>query len=199
MRLLLNDAGEANGELELWYNGESVINIGGLIIRDSDEGRLRGLMMQTFFGGKGPPLRPYRSPINFDGGQAATRLGLVLRTNTSTSPPSPSRSQRGSMGTTPAGVTIQPRTISGSTPKLTSVARMVTNLRGASTSTTNRSNRTSHPSVSHTHRAHGLPTVTWRWKHVPRDLSHPRILLSVPYQCSFSPSFPRTHAHIQTR
>ena len=52
MRVLLNDAGEANGELELWYNGESVISLGGLIIRDSDEGRLRGLMMQTFFGGK---------------------------------------------------------------------------------------------------------------------------------------------------
>ena len=54
MRVLLNDAGEANGELELWYNGDSVISLGGLIIRDSDEGRFRGLMMQTFFGGKGP-------------------------------------------------------------------------------------------------------------------------------------------------
>lgn len=51
-RVLLNDAGVANGELELWYNGESVISVGGLIIRDSDEGRIRGLMMQTFFGGK---------------------------------------------------------------------------------------------------------------------------------------------------
>jgi len=54
MRVLLNDAGEANGELELWYNGDSVISLGGLIIRDSEEGRFRGLMMQTFFGGKGP-------------------------------------------------------------------------------------------------------------------------------------------------
>ena len=52
MRVLLNDAGVSNGELELWYNGESVISVGGLIIRDSDEGRIRGLMMQTFFGGK---------------------------------------------------------------------------------------------------------------------------------------------------
>ncbi|KAF9648354.1 hypothetical protein BDM02DRAFT_3115530 [Thelephora ganbajun] len=63
MRVLLNDAGVANGELELWYNEESVISLGGLIIRDSGKGRLRGLMMQTFFGGKGPPgqgryLRP---------------------------------------------------------------------------------------------------------------------------------------------
>jgi len=64
MRVLLNDAGEANGEIELWYNGESVVGLGGLIIRDSDEGRIRGLMMQTFFGGKGPrpTLMPY-SPI----------------------------------------------------------------------------------------------------------------------------------------
>lgn len=52
MRVLLNDPGASNGELELWYNGESVISLGGLIIRDSDEGRIRGLMMQTFFGGK---------------------------------------------------------------------------------------------------------------------------------------------------
>jgi hypothetical protein len=52
MRVLLNDPGVANGELELWYNGESVISVGGLIIRDSAEGRIRGLMMQTFFGGK---------------------------------------------------------------------------------------------------------------------------------------------------
>ena len=59
MRVLLNDAGEANGEIELWYNGESVITLGGLIIRDSDEGRLRGLMMQTFFGGKGTKTDTY--------------------------------------------------------------------------------------------------------------------------------------------
>jgi len=61
MRVLLNDAGEANGEIELWYNGKSVIMLGGLIIRDSEEGRLRGLMMQTFFGGKWPwpILTPY--------------------------------------------------------------------------------------------------------------------------------------------
>ena len=52
MRVFLNNPGVADGELELWYNGESVIRLGGLIIRDSDEGRIRGLMMQTFFGGK---------------------------------------------------------------------------------------------------------------------------------------------------
>lgn len=59
MRVLLNDAGVANGEIQLWYNGASVISLGGLIIRDSDEGRIRGLMMQTFFGGKWR-MRPFR-------------------------------------------------------------------------------------------------------------------------------------------
>ena len=50
-RVRLNDVGEANGELELFANGESVISVGGLILRDNDEGRIRGMQMQTFFGG----------------------------------------------------------------------------------------------------------------------------------------------------
>ncbi|KAF8839864.1 hypothetical protein BDN67DRAFT_1069714 [Paxillus ammoniavirescens] len=50
-RVRLNDVGQANGELELYVGGVSVINVGGLIIRDSDEGRIRGIQMQTFFGG----------------------------------------------------------------------------------------------------------------------------------------------------
>lgn len=52
MRVRLNDVGQENGELQLWANGESVINVGGLVLRDSDEGRIYGLMVQTFFGGK---------------------------------------------------------------------------------------------------------------------------------------------------
>lgn len=51
MRVRLNDAGQQNGELQLWANGQSVINVGGLVLRDSDAGRIQGLMMQTFFGG----------------------------------------------------------------------------------------------------------------------------------------------------
>ena len=52
MRARLNDVGKSNGELQLWANGESVINVGGLVLRDSDAGRFRGIQMQTFFGGK---------------------------------------------------------------------------------------------------------------------------------------------------
>ena len=64
MRVLLNNPGVSDGEIELWYNGESVISLGGLIIRDSDEGRIQGLMMQTFFGGKWRrrAFRPWAGP-----------------------------------------------------------------------------------------------------------------------------------------
>ncbi|TFK60063.1 hypothetical protein BDN72DRAFT_553215 [Pluteus cervinus] len=50
-RVRLNDVGKANGELELFVGGKSVINVKGLILRDGDAGRMRGIQMQTFFGG----------------------------------------------------------------------------------------------------------------------------------------------------
>lgn len=50
-RVRLNDVGQANGELELFVNGESVISVKGLILRDSSAGRIRGIQMQSFFGG----------------------------------------------------------------------------------------------------------------------------------------------------
>jgi hypothetical protein len=53
-RVRLNDVGQANGELELFVNGKSVINVDGLILRDSGAGLMRGLQMQTFFGGSQP-------------------------------------------------------------------------------------------------------------------------------------------------
>lgn len=53
-RVRLNDFGEANGEIELFVNGESVINVSGIIIRDSSAGRIRGIQVQSFFGGKSP-------------------------------------------------------------------------------------------------------------------------------------------------
>ncbi|KAJ2927100.1 hypothetical protein H1R20_g9978, partial [Candolleomyces eurysporus] len=50
-RVKLNDPGQSNGELQLWVNGRSVIDINGLVLRDSDAGKLRGIQFQTFFGG----------------------------------------------------------------------------------------------------------------------------------------------------
>lgn len=46
-RVRLNDAGEQNGELELFVNGTSVFSVGGLVLRDSPDGRIRGLMVQV--------------------------------------------------------------------------------------------------------------------------------------------------------
>ncbi|KAF8894780.1 hypothetical protein BD779DRAFT_1467332 [Infundibulicybe gibba] len=53
-RVRLNSVGRADGELELFVGGQSVINVTGLILRDSDKGRMRGIQMQTFFGGSKP-------------------------------------------------------------------------------------------------------------------------------------------------
>lgn len=50
-RVRLNDVGASNGELELFVNGKSVINVGGLVLRNNASGKMRGLQMQTFFGG----------------------------------------------------------------------------------------------------------------------------------------------------
>ena len=51
-RLRLNDVGRSNGELELFFDGKSVINVGGLKFRNNARGCFRGLQVQTFFGGK---------------------------------------------------------------------------------------------------------------------------------------------------
>ncbi|KAJ6606219.1 hypothetical protein DFH09DRAFT_966411 [Mycena vulgaris] len=53
-RVKLNDVGQANGEMQLWVNGQSVIDVSGIILRDSDSGRHRGIQFQTFFGGSQP-------------------------------------------------------------------------------------------------------------------------------------------------
>ncbi|KAL0945406.1 hypothetical protein HGRIS_000898 [Hohenbuehelia grisea] len=58
-RIRLNDVGEANGEMELFVDGESVISVYGLVLRTSHAGRFRGIQLETFFGGSdsswGPP------------------------------------------------------------------------------------------------------------------------------------------------
>jgi len=62
-RVRLNDVGQTNGEIQLFVNGESVINVGGLVLRDSDAGRIRGMQMQTFFGGSD---QSWASPVSQD-------------------------------------------------------------------------------------------------------------------------------------
>lgn len=50
-RVQLNTPGIADGEIELWVNGESVIHATGLTIRTQAESVVRGVHFQTFFGG----------------------------------------------------------------------------------------------------------------------------------------------------
>ena len=199
MRVLLNDPGVANGELELWYNGESVIELGGLIIRDSAEGRIRGLMMETFFGGKWrrPASRPeaLQSDIDLDYGQVATPLGPPLRTNTPTSPTSPSPSPR---NWTIASPTVPPGMILGSTPTSTSVLEEATNLSGASTCGTNRSMSDIRRHVTHAPCTHP--------RRSPRDwcmMATPSLEgYHIIYRCylfRFGLSFPRAHVRMQAR
>jgi hypothetical protein len=51
-RVKLNTVGNADGELELFVDGQSTIKVDGLILTDSSQGRIRGLFMQSFFGGE---------------------------------------------------------------------------------------------------------------------------------------------------
>lgn len=50
-RVKLNDIGRADGELQLWINGECVIHAKGLIFREDEESHIKGMHFQTFFGG----------------------------------------------------------------------------------------------------------------------------------------------------
>jgi len=52
-RIKLNDVGLNNGELQLWVDGISVINVDQLVLRESEESRIKGMHFQTFFGGHG--------------------------------------------------------------------------------------------------------------------------------------------------
>jgi len=47
----LNDVGVANGEIDIWVNGDKVICITGIVIRENADTVVRGAHFQTFFGG----------------------------------------------------------------------------------------------------------------------------------------------------
>lgn len=51
IRLKLNDAGQSNGEQELFVNGKSVIKLDNLLIAANGATKIYGIMAQTFFGG----------------------------------------------------------------------------------------------------------------------------------------------------
>ncbi|EIW80200.1 polysaccharide lyase family 14 protein [Coniophora puteana RWD-64-598 SS2] len=53
-RVRLNDVGQANGEVQVWVDGQSVINVNGLILRENADSRIKGIHFSTFFGGHEP-------------------------------------------------------------------------------------------------------------------------------------------------
>ncbi|KAG6884679.1 hypothetical protein C0993_009022 [Termitomyces sp. T159_Od127] len=59
-RVKLNDVGKMNGEIEVFQDGASKILIKGIELRGSEEGRIFGAMIHTFFGGSSKPA--YASP-----------------------------------------------------------------------------------------------------------------------------------------
>jgi hypothetical protein len=59
-RVKLNDVGKANGEVEVTVDGNSRFNVKGVTFRTKESGRIRGVMMHTFFGGSSKP--DYQSP-----------------------------------------------------------------------------------------------------------------------------------------
>ncbi|KAG5719404.1 hypothetical protein E4T56_gene13457 [Termitomyces sp. T112] len=50
-RVKLNTSGYHNGEIQLWVDGESVMDIKGLSICNAESARIKGMHFQTFFGG----------------------------------------------------------------------------------------------------------------------------------------------------
>lgn len=56
-RILLNTPGKPDGEAEVYVDGRSVLNVGGLTWRGDPAAVVQGAQMQIFFGGVSPPSR----------------------------------------------------------------------------------------------------------------------------------------------
>ena len=51
MRAIVNVV-DHTGEVQLWINGKSVIEITGLILREDKASHIKGMHFETFFGGR---------------------------------------------------------------------------------------------------------------------------------------------------
>jgi len=60
-RILLNDPDSYNGQVRIWINGQSVIELEGVSMRNSSDSVVMGMHFQTFFGGS---TSDWASPIN---------------------------------------------------------------------------------------------------------------------------------------
>lgn len=70
-RLRLNDAGQSNGEQELFVNGQSVLHLTGLQIAADANTKIYGIMAQTFFVSS-TSLPIVRSQLTRQGGSDST-------------------------------------------------------------------------------------------------------------------------------
>lgn len=57
-RIRLNDAGQKNGEQELFLNGKSIINLKNVEIIMHPDSSFHGVMAQSFFGGSSSDYNP---------------------------------------------------------------------------------------------------------------------------------------------
>lgn len=83
-RLKLNDAGQSNGEQELFVNGQSVLHLTGLEIAADPATKIYGIMAQTFFVSEHCPLTgAWVSIADWVNRADRTNLGLLPVTRTS--------------------------------------------------------------------------------------------------------------------
>ncbi|HVU28682.1 MAG TPA: hypothetical protein VHG71_13240 [Verrucomicrobiae bacterium] len=68
-KCVLNDIGASNGVIQVWYDGEMVLNAGNLFFRSTNSLKIDGVIFQTFFGGNGAdwstPITTYADFANF--------------------------------------------------------------------------------------------------------------------------------------
>jgi hypothetical protein len=97
-RVRLNDVNEANGQIQVFVDGKSVISVNGLVLRNSDAGKIRGVFGQTFFGGAlwQLPTSVVLSLLTSVFSQDRSPSGRAQRTRTRTLPTSPSPSRKSS-------------------------------------------------------------------------------------------------------
>ncbi|TFK22692.1 polysaccharide lyase family 14 protein [Coprinopsis marcescibilis] len=50
-RIRLNDVGQKNGEMELYFDGQSRIKVTNAVLRTKSAGKIRGIFFESFFGG----------------------------------------------------------------------------------------------------------------------------------------------------
>ena len=56
------------GQIQLWIDGNSVINVDGLSLRETESGKIKGMHFQTFFGGMFLVIQTFNAYLFFTTG-----------------------------------------------------------------------------------------------------------------------------------